>query len=688
MAGRSPVSRYVDVAADDNVSVTLVLSADSTASTIAVPHAPAPKVEPESTGNTGATLRTIGWITTGASAVGAVTFGLLAMKASSNLEAARASYPTTSATLNGDAEPDDDLLDRRRLAHRRRDPHRRRHALLDAVVVGSDRFEAGERRRDPREPRARLGALRDDVLRRGVEAMITRMKSDNGARGGRLLVLGVAALVIASAAACSVLLDHDADAVRDGQRLRAVRRAPVLSGRRLRLVGPRAVELLLRDPAAAVRTFSTSAARRSAFRSTAQLRLATRARCRARPPRGRARRRALLRRRRDAGDDAELRRALAGAVSIYITGSSNFPPLLAKLAPLIIAYRSHARVSGHELVHRGQLGLRHEHSGSRIPTPAHRATTPPTSRPSGTPVSLRARRRRGPGRRRRVGHLLHHVQRATRSPAPASASTSAPSRRWSFVVPGASQQTAITAEAARAVFGDGGNGNASPWTNPVLYFVRNAEHRDPADDRPRDRRAGRASSGGSIGHRRERRRATSASSPTRRSPSKRSESSRPTTTTSDRAQPEGARVRGAGAGLRVPPRLDRLQEGQAERTRRPLPDLGPDPLLHRVLRTACRLSPGAAGVRLASSRCPNPPQSLLDAFIGVEPRPVVRDVGQRASELGPLSSYTPPFQCGCYFEASPASTASSPAGCTACTSAVDCTNPPRPACNLGYCEVQ
>ncbi|MGO8997977.1 MAG: PEGA domain-containing protein [Polyangiaceae bacterium] len=103
MAGRSPVSRYVDVAADDNVSVTLVLSAESTASTIAVPQAPAPKVEPESTGNTGATLRTIGWITTGASAVGAVTFGLLAMKASSNLEAARASYPTTSATLNGDA---------------------------------------------------------------------------------------------------------------------------------------------------------------------------------------------------------------------------------------------------------------------------------------------------------------------------------------------------------------------------------------------------------------------------------------------------------------------------------------------------------------------------------------------------------------------------------------------------------
>jgi hypothetical protein len=29
-----------------------------------------------------------------------------------------------------------------------------------------------------------------------------------------------------------------------------------------------------------------------------------------------------------------------------------------------------------------------------------------------------------------------------------------------------------------------------------------------------------------------------------------------------------------------------------------------------------------------------------------------------------------------------------PAGCTSCNTANDCTNPARPACNLGYCEVQ
>ena len=81
--------------------------------------------------------------------------------------------------------------------------------------------------------------------------MITRMKERQGARGGRLLVLGVAALVIASAAACSVLLDHDAtqcqtdnDCSQFGGHPYCQSTASASSG-----LGP--YELLLRDPAAA-----------------------------------------------------------------------------------------------------------------------------------------------------------------------------------------------------------------------------------------------------------------------------------------------------------------------------------------------------------------------------------------------------------------------------------------------------
>ena len=59
---------------------------------------------------------------------------------------------------------------------------------------------------------------------------------------------------------------------------------------------------------------------------------------------------------------------------------------------------------------------------------------------------------------------------------------------------------------------------------------------------------------------------------------------------------------------------------------------------------------------------------------------------QRGVELGPLSAYTPPFVCGCYFEASLAG--SVPDGCAQCNTANDCTDPKRPACNLGFCEAQ
>jgi hypothetical protein len=60
----------------------------------------------------------------------------------------------------------------------------------------------------------------------------------------------------------------------------------------------------------------------------------------------------------------------------------------------------------------------------------------------------------------------------------------------------------------------------------------------------------------------------------------------------------------------------------------------------------------------------------------------------RAAELGPLSTYSAPFQCGCYFEASPDVNGSPPAGCAPSHTADDCTDPTHPACNLGYCEIQ
>jgi hypothetical protein len=103
MPGRLPVTRYVDVAADDNVAVSLQLPPQSEPSS-------APPVAPSSAtpvdmrpSHTGPALRTAGWITTGTLAAGAISFGLLALKESNALKTARDSFPTSSATLQHDA---------------------------------------------------------------------------------------------------------------------------------------------------------------------------------------------------------------------------------------------------------------------------------------------------------------------------------------------------------------------------------------------------------------------------------------------------------------------------------------------------------------------------------------------------------------------------------------------------------
>jgi tetratricopeptide (TPR) repeat protein len=104
MAGRASVSRYVDVAADDNVSVSLQLSTSESTSNAALLHdLSSTTTKSESSSSSGSTLRTVGWVTTGLSAAGAVSFGLLAVKSSNDLATARASFPTSSATLTHDA---------------------------------------------------------------------------------------------------------------------------------------------------------------------------------------------------------------------------------------------------------------------------------------------------------------------------------------------------------------------------------------------------------------------------------------------------------------------------------------------------------------------------------------------------------------------------------------------------------
>jgi len=101
MPGRPPVVRTVDVAAEDDVPLTIEMpeqsaptaKADSPVQLTFTDHpAPSPKDS--------ASWRLAGWVTTGALAAGAITCGAFAYKNSQDLQTARKQFPANQQTLN------------------------------------------------------------------------------------------------------------------------------------------------------------------------------------------------------------------------------------------------------------------------------------------------------------------------------------------------------------------------------------------------------------------------------------------------------------------------------------------------------------------------------------------------------------------------------------------------------------
>jgi hypothetical protein len=100
LPGRAPATKYVDVAAEDVVSVSLQFPAPSAAPTdhpLAQPQIAPAHVPPEGHGSG---WRIAGWVATGTFAAVAAGFGALALKESSDLKTERGSYPTTAPTLD------------------------------------------------------------------------------------------------------------------------------------------------------------------------------------------------------------------------------------------------------------------------------------------------------------------------------------------------------------------------------------------------------------------------------------------------------------------------------------------------------------------------------------------------------------------------------------------------------------
>jgi hypothetical protein len=104
--GSPAVTRYIDVAADDDISVTLqasVAPAPAPATLAAPLQAPRAALTPEEPRST-VSLPAIGWITTGVLAAGAVSTGIVAWRDSVDLRNARDSFPVSAATLQQDSD--------------------------------------------------------------------------------------------------------------------------------------------------------------------------------------------------------------------------------------------------------------------------------------------------------------------------------------------------------------------------------------------------------------------------------------------------------------------------------------------------------------------------------------------------------------------------------------------------------
>jgi hypothetical protein len=371
---------------------------------------------------------------------------------------------------------------------------------------------------------------------------------------------------------------------------------------------------------------------------------------------------------------------------VYLTGSSNFPPLLGKLAPLVVD-------AGYTPVYLVTNSCRGVSSVMSPSASAHTISDPAagsTAKPAqyfgadGNPVSCSL-----------GGSVTVDVGESDIFASSCAGFSDqalnvneylGPVQAMVFVVPAASNEKTISAEAAREVFGMGGNDAGKiPWVDPSFFFIRNQNTGTqqmvgraigvPADEFwGVDRLTAQAIDLGLRG-------ISGADA----------EKAIGFISTdyydNDRSNLTALAFQAFGQECAylpdTPNRIDKqnVRDGH-------YPIWGPVHFF-ATAQDGVPVSPGAVAFT-NTVLVPAVQQSLLDAFISASLVPSCAMRVTRSSELGPLSSYAPPFQCGCYFDASVNGIAApaSPTGCTRCMTANDCTDPARPACNLGFCEAK
>lgn len=361
---------------------------------------------------------------------------------------------------------------------------------------------------------------------------------------------------------------------------------------------------------------------------------------------------------------------------IYVTGSTNFPPLLQAVAPLLAT-----STPPYTIVFQPQSSCRG--AGALLdPDPAKHLIK---DQPDNWAFYLDAMGGRHycllshEGNAVDVGESDVYAKTCGYDTAPAVADYPGPIQAITFVVPAASTQRAISAEAAHMLFGAGGNrGTIAPWTDPRLYFVRSAGTGTvqlvsraigvPPDgwwgidrlssDNLRDSMQGVDPSAAerAIG-----------------------------VLSSDFADRARANLRvlafqSAGQSCGYLPDSTPASYDKANVRDGHYSIWGP---IHLYAATSNGVPSPAADALVTRFSVPRLEQPLLDAIVAGGYIPACAMRVRRDQEMGPLMSSQPQFGCGCYYE----SKVNGRSSCTPCAGPADCPGK-RPACNYGFCEVQ
>jgi hypothetical protein len=261
-------------------------------------------------------------------------------------------------------------------------------------------------------------------------------------------------------------------------------------------------------------------------------------------------------------------------------------------------------------------------------------------------------------------------------PYPDVAHYTGPIQSMVFVVPPSSTQRVISAEAARMAFGMGGNKAAArPWIDPAFMYMRGsttgtnnilsrAIDINPSKWWGIDKKTAPAMQAALL----------TASA----------ENSEKTIGTlsidfADRVKDSlhilAFQARGQLAGF-LPDSTPASRDKQNVRDGHYSP-WGP---IHLYTRLVAGQPTAQATAFILPFNVPN--QALVDATVAGGSVPVCAMRVTRDQEMGPLKAFSPTFQCHCYYELK----VNGGNDCVACNGAAACPKE-KPACNLGFCEV-